>query len=437
MTRTARLPEGAPEEETTMTILERSRQILLSPRSAWPAIAERGDSARQVMIGHVAPLAALSALAGFIGYSLIGVGAFGFSARVPLLAGLAQMVVAFVLALVMVGLLAWLAQWLAPRFGGVADMGQSVRLAGYAATAGLLGGLFQILPMLAVLGLLAGLYSLYLLYTGLPVLMKNRPEDTLKYTAVLVVAMVVCGLVLGMLGSALMPGPAGGFGTLGKSGGRGASDISIETPMGKIDIKRDEVQAWSQRAEAAAQKMAKAQATGDAQAGAQALQQSAEAAVGAITSMLGGGSQDPNAGQPSATPEQLVAVLPDSLAELPRHSLRQNRSPVMGGAEAHAQYGSQRQHRLQVTLMHHRLLGQGVRFLPEEKSEDPDRITHKRLDKTSGWFIDEQYARDGSNARLKVIMPNGAQVELKGQGMDRAAVQAALDSLPLAQMAKW
>ena len=69
-----------------MSILERTRQLLLSPRAAWPVIAESGERPQQVMTGHVAPLAALSALAGFIGMSLVGVGAFGLSVRVPVLA---------------------------------------------------------------------------------------------------------------------------------------------------------------------------------------------------------------------------------------------------------------------------------------------------------------------------------------------------------------
>ncbi|NJS37429.1 MAG: hypothetical protein HC765_15175 [Brachymonas sp.] len=55
------------------------------------------------------PLAAIPAVAGFVGYSLVGAGAFGFSVRVPILQGLTSMLVGYVLTLVVVYLLGMLA----------------------------------------------------------------------------------------------------------------------------------------------------------------------------------------------------------------------------------------------------------------------------------------------------------------------------------------
>ncbi|MCA0324964.1 MAG: YIP1 family protein [Proteobacteria bacterium] len=418
-----------------MQLIERTRSLLLSPRATWPAVAEYPDTPAQVLGGHVAPLAALSALAAFIGYSLVGVGAFGFSARVPVLGGLAQMAISFVLTLVMVGVLAWLIQWLAPRFGGTADLPRAVKLAGYSATAGLLGGVFQIVPALGMLGLLAALYSLYLLYTGLPVLMKNRPEDTLKYTALVVLAAVVCGVLIGVLGSLLSPRGLGGV-----SVGRDIpASIRLDTPGGQVSIDTRDAEAWGKRAEQAAEKMKQAQTQGDTQASAQAAREGMEAAVGAVASMLGGtgGVRDPKSGQPPATAEQLVAVLPSTLAELPRQSLKQRTSPGLNVAEVRAVYSGDAGRQLEVSLTHHRVLGQAARIMQEEKNEDAERVNHKRRDARSGWFIDEDYARDGSRAGVTVILPNGAQVQLEGQGMGREAVQAALESLPMAQMSAW
>ena len=45
------------------------------------------------------------------------------------------------------------------------------------------------------LGLLAALYSFYLLYTGLPVLMKSAPDKSLPYTAVVVVAGIATAII--------------------------------------------------------------------------------------------------------------------------------------------------------------------------------------------------------------------------------------------------
>lgn len=450
-----------------MSILERTRQLLLSPRAAWPVIAESGERPQQVMTGHVAPLAALSALAGFIGMSLVGVGAFGLSVRVPVLAGLAQMVVAFVMALVMVGLLAWLAQWLAPRFGGVADTRQAFKLAGYSATAGLLGGLFQILPMLAVLGLLAAFYSLYLLYTGLPVMMKNRPEDTLKYTLVLLVAMVVFGVAIGMVSRLFVPGTPGAVGKLGAGSGRDAPVIAIDTPEGRVNIdvntealeklgKRFEAaiskadQAAAKKAEAvAAREAAKARAGsapissgsdggGGTPSDAKAVQQGVEEAMGAVAGMLGAiaGGDDAKAGQPPASAEQMVAALPDTLAGLPRVSLKQQTGGALNTSMVNAEYKAD-ERRLTLGLTHQRFIAAVIAFQPEEKSEDEQRVVHNRRDRDRGWYIEEKYERDGSHAKLSVTLSNGVRLDLNGRSMDRGAVEAALRSLPLEQMAKW
>jgi hypothetical protein len=447
-----------------MQLIARTSSILLNPRSAWAEIAANDDAPRQVLLGHVAPLALLSALAGFVGYSLIGTGAFGVTVRVPVLAGLVQVALGVVFALLMVGVLAWLAQWLAPRFGGEASLTQAVKLAGYSATAGLLGGLFQIIPWLAVLGLLAALYSLYLLYTGLPVLMKNRPEDTLKYALVLIGAAVVCGFVIGMVGQLFTPGATSAVGRLG-AGGSDAPVIAIETPDGRvgINVNTAALEALGKKLEAGARKMEQAAAAGKEQAGtgkaarggatsqtgseagqpgvqasAQALQQGAEAAAGALAGMLGAvaGGNDPKAGQPPASAEQMVAVLPEALAGLPRESLQQRSEGGLNMSMVNARFRADKR-QLALMLTHQRFLAAAIGLQPEERSEDAKRVTHKRRDAASGWYIDEDYQRDGSRAKLGVILPNGVRLQLDGRGMDRDAVEAALRSLPLEQMAAW
>ncbi|MFW9777128.1 YIP1 family protein, partial [Brucella melitensis] len=73
---------------------------------------------------------------------------------------------------------------LAPTFGGTQNQGQALKVAVYASTAAMLGGVFSLLPALAILGLVAALYSLYLLYLGLPLLMRSPAARAVPYTAV-------------------------------------------------------------------------------------------------------------------------------------------------------------------------------------------------------------------------------------------------------------
>ncbi len=190
-----------------MNLVERVQAILLKPKATWPEIdAEPADTA-SLYRNYVMILALIPALAGFIGLSLIGVGAFGVSFRVPLVSGLANMVVGYVLSLVMVFVLALIIDAMAPTFEGTKSQIGALKLSAYASTAAFVGGVFSLLPSLSVLGALAALYGIYLLYTGLPVLMKCPPDKAVAYTAVVVVCAIVGGVVIAWVLALLTPSP--------------------------------------------------------------------------------------------------------------------------------------------------------------------------------------------------------------------------------------
>ena len=89
-----------------MNIVERAKSILLSPRPTWEVIDTEQTDTASLYTGYLMILAAIPAVCGFIGMSIIGMGMFGVSMRVPFLAGLANMLVSYVLSLVGVYVLA-------------------------------------------------------------------------------------------------------------------------------------------------------------------------------------------------------------------------------------------------------------------------------------------------------------------------------------------
>ena len=112
-----------------MQLMESEKGILLKPRETRAAIdGEPADTAR-LFTCYLMILAAIPAVCGFIGMSLIGMGGFGFSMRVPVLAGLANMAVSYVLSLVGVYVLALVINALAPTFGGTQNQGQALKVA--------------------------------------------------------------------------------------------------------------------------------------------------------------------------------------------------------------------------------------------------------------------------------------------------------------------
>ena len=56
-----------------MNIVDRVKNILITPKTEWEIIKGEADSIKDLVMGYVVILAAIPAVASFIGISLIGV----------------------------------------------------------------------------------------------------------------------------------------------------------------------------------------------------------------------------------------------------------------------------------------------------------------------------------------------------------------------------
>jgi hypothetical protein len=167
------------------------KNILLDPQSEWRVIDGEQDPPIAILKNYVAIVAAIPAVCGFIGASIIGAAGF----RTGFFLGLTSAIIHYALTLVGVYVIAFIIDALAPTFGGRKDFNSAFKVAAYAPTAAWVAGVFALLPILSVLTIL-GLYSLYLLYIGLPILMRTPPERAVPYIlAVIVVAVIVWVLI--------------------------------------------------------------------------------------------------------------------------------------------------------------------------------------------------------------------------------------------------
>jgi hypothetical protein len=182
-----------------MNLVERIKGILLTPRTEWPAIEREPGDPTYLYTNYVMILAAIPAIAGFIGASLVGISVGGLgTVRVGFFAGLFQAILGYVLALVGVYVMALIIDALAPTFGGQKNFPNAMKVASYFPTPFWLAGIFSILPRLAFLSIL-GLYGFYLLWIGLPALMKSPEQRALGYTAAVIVCAIVITIVLALL----------------------------------------------------------------------------------------------------------------------------------------------------------------------------------------------------------------------------------------------
>jgi Yip1 domain/zinc-ribbon domain len=194
-----------PSSDRWSRLIARVKAILLTPATEWEVIEREPTTAADIYSGYVAPLAAIGAIAAFIGLSLIGIGGF---LRVGVVTGLVQAILTYLFAFVVVFVVAWLVDALAPTFNGQRDPLRALKVTAYSYTPAWIAGIINLVPALGILGLLASLYGLYLLYLGLPVLMRCPKDKALPYTIVIVLCAIVIGGVLAALTTCFFGGAA-------------------------------------------------------------------------------------------------------------------------------------------------------------------------------------------------------------------------------------
>jgi len=190
-----------------MALFDRAKKILLQPKQEWEVISGESTSMADLYTGYAMPLAAIGPVCSVIGLSVVGislpiVGTY----RVPIMSSILSAIVQYALALAAVYILAIVIDNITPKFEGLRDMGQALKLATYSSTASWVAGIFILVPVLAILGLV-GLYSIYLLYAGTPILMKVPREKAVIFTAVVIVAAIVIFTVMNMITRAFIPYP--------------------------------------------------------------------------------------------------------------------------------------------------------------------------------------------------------------------------------------
>ncbi len=190
-----------------MNLTDRVKSLLLQPAEEWAVIEKEQTTAGDLYSSYILPLAAIGPVASIIGLSLIGINLpYAGMYRVPLGSAIGQAVVSYVLGLAGVYVLALIIDALAPTFQGSKNNIQALKVAAYSSTAAWLAAIFLLIPILGFLQII-GLYSLYLLYLGLPPLMKAPRDKALAYTVVVIIAGIVIFAIIGALGSLFISYP--------------------------------------------------------------------------------------------------------------------------------------------------------------------------------------------------------------------------------------
>lgn len=192
-------------------LVARARGIILRPRAEWHAVDGESTTVAQLYVGYIVPLSAIPPIAGFIGMTVFGISIpFSGTYRVPIGSGITSALMQYVFGLAGTYALALIIDTLAPTFAGQKSQVQALKVAAYSSTASWLAGIFALIPGFRWLGVL-GLYGLYVLYLGLPIVMKSSKDKAAGYTAVVIVCAIVIFMVIGTIASRFTGYPAMGL----------------------------------------------------------------------------------------------------------------------------------------------------------------------------------------------------------------------------------
>lgn len=184
-----------------MDLVTRVQGLILKPKEEWEKIKAETTSVSELFKSYAMILAAIPAVAQFIGLGLVGrrmpyVGLFKMGVGTALL----YAVFSYIFALATAYLFGLIINALAPKFSSAQNMVNAMKLSVYSMTPAWVAGVFNIIPALGVLAVLGSLYGLYILYLGFSApLMETPKEKVMSYLIISIVVVVVLSIVVGVV----------------------------------------------------------------------------------------------------------------------------------------------------------------------------------------------------------------------------------------------
>jgi hypothetical protein len=188
-----------------VALADRARAMIAQPAREWPSIAAEPGSTTSILRGYAVPLAIIGPMFGLAGVLIFQ--------HQSILYAIVGAVLEFILEIVALFVVAFIADVVSPSFGGSRDPVAAFKWVAYASTARWLCGIFLILPFFGRLIVLVGsLYSLYTLYLGTAPVMRIAADRAAGFTVVVIVAYIlviaVVTIVLGLLLALFFAGTA-------------------------------------------------------------------------------------------------------------------------------------------------------------------------------------------------------------------------------------
>lgn len=182
--------------------------LLVRPSAQWRTVADLPESSFKTLVLYPCFLAILPAVAWFYGTSQVGwtVGEHGETIKLTTQSA-RQICILFYLTMVAcVAIIGFFIHWMSDTYGAESSLTRGIVIAGLTATPLFIAGLVGFYPLLwldLLVGVAAVSWSVYLMYLGIPIIMKIPEERGFLFSsAVLAIAMVI--LICLMVGSVIL-----------------------------------------------------------------------------------------------------------------------------------------------------------------------------------------------------------------------------------------
>jgi hypothetical protein len=182
-------------------ILSRAYGLFRDTNLEWEQIKAEETTVPNILIGYVAPLAAILPLC-----DLIGSAVFGHALQGDFGQALVRAIINWVLSIALVFFVGVLINAVADNFEADKNDLAAQKIAAYSLTPFFLSGILFLWPPLWWLGFFALAAMVYLMYKGLPVLMKAPQERALGYASTVTVATAVALIIVLALSSCVAGG---------------------------------------------------------------------------------------------------------------------------------------------------------------------------------------------------------------------------------------
>ncbi len=286
------------------------------------------------------------------------------------------------LGIVSVFVLTFIADFLAPKFGGQSNRANAFKMVAYGSTAMWLAGIFGLIPSLGFFSLL-GLYSIYLYYTGAEPLMKVPADKAAGFTAVTILCAVLLSFVIAPITLAVTGLFAGG--AMSVAGGDSGGKITLPGG-GTID-------------------------TGKAE-------------------QIGKQFEDmANGKSPPVELAKLQAMLPPSIGAYQRTAVESTGMGAVGGAAEGTYTAGDNSFHLKIVDMSAlgAIAGMGAAMGAQHSREDADG--YERTATVNGQMQSESWRKSDSHGKFSVVVANRFMIEAEGKAASVDELKAAVATI--------